>query len=124
MNNPGAEWDECLPYVLWAYRGTVHKTTGFYPCQLLFRKYITTLDLSKGYHQVPMNKEHIERTAFITPYGKYEFLTMPFGLITDPSTFQRLMDKILHGLHEFAVVTWMISLDLGTASGIFVDSVC
>ena len=38
VNNPGAEWDECLPYVLWAYRGTVHKTTGFYPYQLLFGK--------------------------------------------------------------------------------------
>ena len=33
-------------------------------------KYITTLDLSMGYHQVPVNKEHIERTAFIIPYGK------------------------------------------------------
>ena len=27
-----------LPYVLWAYRGMIHKTTGFYPYQLLFRK--------------------------------------------------------------------------------------
>ena len=33
-----AEWDECLPYVLWAYRGTIHKTTGFSPYQLLFGK--------------------------------------------------------------------------------------
>ena len=29
--NPKVEWDECLPYVLWAYRGTVNKTTGFSP---------------------------------------------------------------------------------------------
>ena len=32
-----------------------------------------------------------------------EFVTMPFGLISGPSTFQRLMDEILSGLHEFAV---------------------
>ena len=35
--NPKA-WDECLPYVLWAYRGTIHKTTGFSLYQLLFGK--------------------------------------------------------------------------------------
>ena len=65
--------------------------------------YITTLDPTKGYHQVPVKKEQIEKTAFITPYGKYEYLTMPFGLVTAPSTFQRLMDRILQGLHGFAV---------------------
>ena len=57
--------------------------------------YISTLDLTKGYHQVPVKKDQIEKTACITPYGKYEYLTMPFGLLTAPSTFQRLMDRIL-----------------------------
>ena len=65
--------------------------------------YITTLDLTKGYHQVPVKKDQIEKTTFITPYGKYEYLTMPFGLVTAPSTFQRLMDRILQGLHGFTV---------------------
>ena len=32
-------------------------------------RYITTLDLTKGYHQVPVGREHIEKTAFIMPYG-------------------------------------------------------
>ena len=63
---------------------------------------ITTLDHSKGYHQVSVKVEHQEKTALITPYGKYEYTTMPFGLVTAPSTFQRLMDKVLHGLHEFS----------------------
>ena len=30
------EWDECLPFVLWAYSGTIHSTTGFSPYHLLF----------------------------------------------------------------------------------------
>ena len=34
--NPGVEWDACLPYLLYAYRGTVHRTTGFSPYQMLF----------------------------------------------------------------------------------------
>ena len=34
--NKKTKWDECLPYMLWAYQGTVHKTTGFSPYQMLF----------------------------------------------------------------------------------------
>ena len=34
--NSTVEWDKCLPFVLWAYRGTIHSTTGFSPYQLLF----------------------------------------------------------------------------------------
>ena len=36
--NSEVECDLCLPYVLWSYRGTIHKTTGFSPHQLLFGK--------------------------------------------------------------------------------------
>ena len=34
-------------------------------------KFISTLDLTKGYYQVPVNPKHCEKTAFVTPYGKY-----------------------------------------------------
>ena len=66
-------------------------------------KFITNLDLTKGYYQVPVNPQHREKTAFMTPYRKYEFLMMPFGLISAPSTFQRLTDGLLNGLHAFTV---------------------
>ena len=65
-------------------------------------KCITALDLTKGYWQVPVEKESQKKTAFITPFGKYEFTTMPFGLMGAPSTFQRLMDKVLEDVHQFA----------------------
>ena len=38
--DPKAEWDKCLFYILWAYRGMIHKTTGFSPYELLFGREI------------------------------------------------------------------------------------
>ena len=64
--------------------------------------YITALDLTKGYWQVPVAKASQEKTAFVTPWGKYQFVTMPFGLVNAPSTFQRLMDQLLEGTQMFA----------------------
>lgn len=60
-------------------------------------RWCTTLDLSKGYYQVPIAPTDIEKTAFITTAGKFEYTVMPFGLKNAPSVFQRLMDKVLKG---------------------------
>ena len=53
------------------------------------------LDLTKGYWQVPLEKTTIEKSAFITSKGLYEFLVMPFGMKTAPATFQRMMSDVV-----------------------------
>lgn len=65
-------------------------------------KYLTTLDLTKGYWQIPLSQESKEKTAFSTPRGLFQYKVMPFGLHGAPASFQRLMDKILRPHVEYA----------------------
>ena len=51
-------------------------------------RYITTVDLAKGYWQVPVAAEDHPKTAFITSKGLYQFKMMPFGLCGAPATLQ------------------------------------
>ena len=53
------------------------------------------LDLDQGYHQIAMAEDSIRKIDFCTYFGQWEYVVMPFGLCKAPSTFPRLMNRVL-----------------------------
>ena len=63
-------------------------------------KYVTKLDLLKGYYQVELTEKAKTISAFITPFGLFQHEVMPFGLSNAPSTFKRLINHIIRDPEE------------------------
>ena len=63
-------------------------------------KYLTKLDLSKGYWQIPVAAKDIPKTVFVTPDGSYKFVKMPFGMMNSGVTLVRAIRKLLEDLDE------------------------
>ncbi len=56
------------------------------------------LDAKHGFWQVPLAKESQRLTTFITPYGRFCFRRLPFGITSAPEIYQRIMCDLLSGL--------------------------
>lgn len=63
-------------------------------------KFVTKLDLLKGYWQVPLTPRAKEISSFVTPWGLFSSSVMPFGLRNAPATFQHLMNRVLIGVQH------------------------
>lgn len=63
----------------------------------------TSLDAASGFWQVPLHEDSSLLTTFITPFGRFCFKRLPFGINIAPEIFQRKMNELLEGLEGVAV---------------------
>ena len=76
-------------------------------------KLFTTLDLYSGYWQIPIAKEHRNKSAFSTESGHWQFCVMPFGVKNAPAVFARLMADIMQGLQWNGIAVYLDDIIIG-----------
>lgn len=58
----------------------------------------STIDLASAYHQLPLHEDSRDLTGFITHDGLFRYCRVPYGLVSAPSAFQKMMETVLKGL--------------------------
>jgi hypothetical protein len=67
-------------------------------------KIFSVMDAKDGFCQVELTTESSKLTTFNTPYGRYRWKRMPFGLKSSPEEYQRRQDQALEGLEGIKAV--------------------
>ena len=65
--------------------------------QLAGATVFSKIDANSGFWQIPLKESSRELTTFITPFGRYQFNQMTFGITSAPEHFQRQIETILAG---------------------------
>ena len=58
-------------------------------------KFLSKMDLQKGFYQIGLEESSRDYTAFVTPWGNFRFRVLPFRLKNAPAIFQTIMVKVL-----------------------------
>ena len=67
-------------------------------------KFFTKLDARSGHWQVKLDHESSMLTTFNTPFGRYRFLRMPFGIHPAQDVFQKMVDKTYGDLQGIVAI--------------------
>lgn len=67
-------------------------------------KVFSTVDAKKGYWQLALDEPSSKLTTFWTPFGRYRWLRLPFGLSASPDHFQMKMFALTHDLKGVEVL--------------------
>ncbi|KAH9266406.1 hypothetical protein BASA83_010650 [Batrachochytrium salamandrivorans] len=81
-------------------------------------KIFTTLDLRGAYNLLRIKEGDEPKTAFITKYGQFEFLVMPFGLANAPAQFQRMMNSLFRHMIRYIISPNGTSMDPSKISAV------
>ena len=73
-------------------------------------EWFVTMDLKMGFHQIAMDESSKDITAFVCPFGLYNFERMSQGLVNSPLTFQRLMERCVGDMNLRELLVYLDDL--------------
>ena len=79
---------------------------------LVGKTWFCTLDMNSGYWQIVIAEEDKGKTAFITKFGLYKLVRVPFGLCVAPAMFQRAMHMVLVGMIWDIVIVYLDDINV------------
>ena len=75
--------------------------------QLEGATWFSKIDLASGYHQIPIAEKDVQKMAFRTRYGHFEFVVMPFGLTNAPAAFMGMMNNVFREYVDLCMIAFI-----------------
>ena len=72
--------------------------------QMSNAKYFAKYDAAQGFYQISLDESSSRLCTFATPFGRYKFNRLPFGIKSAPEIYQRVMDQIIEGMPNTHVI--------------------
>lgn len=79
-------------------------------------RYFTTIDLNQSFFQIVLKNEQRKYTAFQSPFGAFQFKTMPMGSSFSSATLQKLSDIILAPIRDLYIANFIDDFAIGAGS--------